>query len=626
MKSFILTTIMATAALAASAQTEADSVLLAGSDSPLMPQKSLYTLTLRNVQLNGADKKVEIKIRTGANGSGANITVGDKEIVMSNAKDTIRVAEMLIDGLDKHDYTITKSSKINLYRDGAQVGTIGYSNFKDGNRIVLDGVSAVQTGYALELTADGSVEEPEQETYENHLDNLLKGFSNLAADPYFNSGLSRSGDGAEARGHVFLNSCNAGQGSSIWIDNTQAYSGATCVAMSSQAGETSPTTLEQEVKLKANVPYIVRAMVKSLEWEGRLGIKGLDNAIHIKDTKGEWKQVEGVLSSQNAATTIELAHDPDGNGGTVYIDNLEIYEGSNNTSGIKDNKAVMVSVGAGNTWSPTNETSVYRIKLTEKDAETYAQIDMEKVQVTGAPLFTRSFTGSKMEAIYFPYAVGSVTATGTWDYRNFYEYPLYNGLDFVMQRFNPQTGRFEYLDDDAELTAGAYIIQVADNYEGQAITFDFDPSKPDTAEDNGAYRIAGNGSCADVTVEIDAWKEYHFNADKEVFDQNGSTGSNAKKTRPFLYYIYTLEENAPSVIAPDGVNGIQRLTAAKGGNAFTVRPVAGGAEIVSRTRGTLPVYSLAGTRVKNVAVENGVNTVSLPAGFYIVAGKKVIVK
>ena len=626
MKSLILSTILSTIVLSAAAQTDNDSIRLADASSPLMPTKSVYTLTLRNVQLNGQNQTATLKLRIGSNASGADITFGDKSITLANAKDTIQLADMLVDGLNKHDFTITKSSRITVYRDGVLLGSLGYSNYRDEARIVLDHISALKAGYELELTADGTNEVPSQEPYETNIGGMLADFTNLATDPYFNSGLARTGNHADKREQNFLNSYNGGEGSHIWADASNAYSGPFCIGLSSSE-DNENTTLEQTVTLKANVPYVVRAMIKSNGWEGRLGIKGEENAIHIKDTNGEWKQFEGVLSSQNAASVIELAHEDGLKDGTVYIDNLEVYEGSNGISGIANNKAVMVSVTAGNIWNPSNETEVYRLQLTETSAEKYAQINPEKVHITGAPIFKRSFTGSKMEAIYLPYAVTNVTVSGKWDYRDFYEYPLYNGLDFVMQRFNTTTGKFEYLNDDEDLTPGAYIIQVADNYDGQTLKFDFDPSRPDTpSSEEINYHIAGNGSCADDTNEIDAWHEYHFNADKELFDSTGSIGSQPGKTRPFLYYIFSLAQDAPTVIAPDGVNGIQRLTAAQGGEAFVIRPAIDGATIISRTRGLLPIYNLAGMQVQKATIEAGENHIQLPAGFYIIGGKKLIVK
>ena len=99
-------------------------------------------------------------------------------------------------------------------------------------------------------------------------------------------------------------------------------------------------------------------MVKSNGYEGKIGIEGENAYLHITDTKGEWKQIEGLLIPSSNRTNLYVNNSDFVNNGTLLIDNFEVYEGYSNTSiGLKSSVPA-VSVPAGSVWSP-NRTSAY---------------------------------------------------------------------------------------------------------------------------------------------------------------------------------------------------------------------------------------------------------------------------
>lgn len=636
-KHTLLTIALLLGTLAAKAQTEPDSIVLLDSLSEEIPTGSRYTLSFKGLQLADEQSEAIIKVRIGSNATGADLHILADQILIQNGNDTLVLADQLPDGLATHDFVIYRQARIYVCRDGVTLGYLTTKNYKDEARVVLVNPSALAS-YTFEVTDQSSVVAPTQEEYETNLANMLTSLlpdmtdENLSPDPYLNSGLDRSGTNAEERGFYTAASANGGYGSAIYVDTDNAYSGPMCLRLEGQADEEAGTgaSLTQDIAFTANYPYVVRAMVKSDGWTGNVFIDGENNFLPISDTDGEWQQVEAILTpssthsdGSNAFTVSNEDYDSEG---TLLIDNIEVYKGLTGTS-ISTNTAVPAAkVGASVNWSPSHSVTVWRLGMTESDTETFAQIDTSLVTVAGAPFFTRSFTGSEAYAIYLPYGLTNVTATGTWDYRSHTDYHLYHGLDFICQQMDPTTGAFSYLDDDASIDGGVYVIQFADNYEDIAITFDLNPAKPYSPDTEAAFQGLGNGELFAHGVETDDASAtlLFFDEDNHLFNTTGSTNSNASALRPFLPYI--LNTAGQTSIIVDGSTGIQRLTAAQQGECVLVRPTTGGIVLTARANTSCPVHAVSGQRVAQAALTNGDTFVALPAGLYVVAGKKVLVK
>lgn len=70
--------------------------------------------------------------------------------------------------------------------------------------------------------------------------------------------------------------------------------------------------------------------------------------------------------------------------------------------------------------------------------------------------------------------------------------------------------------------------------------------------------------------------------------------------------------------------GISNVSAAAA-SGVTVRNISGGVELTAEQTTTVTVYTLDARLVGIYTVQEGVQTINLPAGFYIIAGKKVVV-
>ena len=628
---FLLVVCMAVGAGNAMADERTDSVVLVSSADADMPGMT-YSLSFKGLQLKDASSEAIIKLRTGDNSTGGDLHITGNKIYFIAGTTEVVIAENMPEPLGAHDYYINRSATIRVYRDGTLYGTVTGRSYNDNEpRIVLSNTNDVED-YVFEVISSTSNVVPDEKAYETNLSNMLSDFTNLSPDPYLNTGLDRSGENASDREFMTLNAKNKGWGSDIWVvGKDEAYSGPCCVKLEGQSVNNSAgASLQQGINFSAKTPYVVRAMVKSDGWEGKIGIGNESNCIHITDTHGEWKQVEAVLIPENtwssSATEALFVHNADyDSNGTLLIDNIEVYKGLTGTAIGSNTKVVSANVNATTTWSPAHAVDVFRLGFTENNVNVYSQINPELVTISGAPYFTRTFEGSKMNAIFFPNGLTNVTVSGRFDYRDHYEYHLYHGIDFICQRLNDETGKFEYLSEDDDITAGGYIIQFADNYDGMPVRFDMNPSDK-FQHHYCVYQMEGNLEYRNITLSsIGTSKILYFDEDKQQFNRVGSKNSNAECVRPFMPFIETTEN--VHVISPEGTTGIRILNAAQGTfSKYVVRPVAHGVEITGHGSSRLGIYNMAGQRVKMAQLEEGVNVVNLEPGIYIVAGKKVLVK
>lgn len=634
-RSILLIAFCALATLLA-AQTEPDSIVLLDSLSDEIPTGSRYTLSFKGLQLADAESEAVIKVRIGSNAAGIDLHILSEQIYMDNGSDTLILADQIPDGLDAHDYVLYRQARVYVCRDGVVLGYLTTKNYKDEARVVLVNPSAL-AAYTFEVTDPSSVVEPAQEDYETNISGMLTQLlsdelTNLSPDPYLNTGLLRTGDNASERGYSTANASNGGYGSAIYVDTDNPYSGPMALRLEGQADpdDASGASLTQPIAFTANYPYVVRAMVKSDGWTGKIYLDGETNFIPVSDTGGEWQQVEAVLTPGSTLSEddypLTVSNEDYTSDGTLLIDNIEVYQGLTGTSISTKTAVAAAKVSATNTWTPSHSVTVWRLGMTETDADTYSQVDTSLVHVAGAPFFTRYFTGSEAYAIYLPYALTNVTATGTWDYRSHTDYHLYHGLDFICQQMDPATGTFSYLDDDADIDGGLYVIQFADNYEDVPITFDLNPNKSYTPSADATYQALGNAELFTHAVSTDDATAtlLFFDEDNHLFNTTGSTNSTADALRPFMPYI--LNTAGKTSIVVDGSTGIQRLSAAQTGESVLVQPAVGGILLTARANAAYPVYSVSGTRVAQASVTDGRTFVPLSAGLYIVAGKKVLVR
>lgn len=90
--------------------------------------------------------------------------------------------------------------------------------------------------------------------------------------------------------------------------------------------EGADATLLQNIDLSANKIYVVRAMVNSDDFKGKIGIDGESEYITIGATDGQWKQVEGVFATNTKRTKLFVCGDDYTSTGVLWIDNIEVYE------------------------------------------------------------------------------------------------------------------------------------------------------------------------------------------------------------------------------------------------------------------------------------------------------------
>lgn len=602
-------------AQAISAQ-EQDSLVIAQGDEVTMG--SQYTISLKNIKLKSDNSEMTIKVRSANYGRGGNITFTPKQIIFEAGDKKTVIADNLIDGLDAHDYTITRLATIRIFRDGTQIATISDNIYKNETpRVVVIGADNLEDGYKFTIDSQEDNINPDVSLYENNISNMLTDFDNLAEDPYCNKGFLTTGKDASTRIFNTLDAVYGGWGSEAYIETENVYSGNYSIRLEGQAAwddnGTTGASLDQNISFKSQKPYLIRAMVNSNGYEGKIGIEGENAFIHITDTKGEWKQVEGLLIPSDNRSNLYVNNADFVNNGTLLIDNFEVYEGYSNTAiGLKSS-VPCVSVPAGTVWSPNKKVSVYMIGLTD-NGTSYSQIDTAKVTVTGSAYLTKKVEGSQMYSMCFPGNLNGMTVTGSFDGNEYNEEPLYNGVDYILQRFDYPY--FKYIDENETITNGCYLVQFVDNLDGLNVKMFFNKEKSAKAQE-GEYVFTENPIFADFAPEK---KFYKFNEEKQRFEL-----TEGETIKPFEAYIATTASQPVSNFTPDGSTGIQRLNGTDG-SRMSIIPVNGGVEINAIKASVVSIYSITGQKIAIEKVSQGRNSISLAPGIYIVGGKKVAVK
>ncbi len=583
-----------------------------------------YTLQLSDAQLKDPVDSYGILVRRpfGNNSRGAFVEFYKDRVV---ANGTI-VANFLTDGDDKHDYLIIRNSAgMNLYRDGILLATIpetvslsmktSHSDQKYEYTVV--GCSGLEDGYSASVISGTESSVIDESIFEDNISNMLPMSSrNLVGDPYMNHGFLNSGLNAKSR-FFYSNAASwDGWGADASIVTEGAYSGATCVKIFGQAfGNGTATTgasLDLPLTLNSGISYMVRAMVKSEGFVGKIAIEGERGYIPLTDTHGEWVQVEGILTCTSSRSKLYINNYDFVNSGTLYIDNVEVYRGytpTTATAGVVD--VPYLEIPASSKYKSSVSRSLYMagFQLGTKCSE----LDITNLNYSGAARLTNTVEGSKLYPLYFPGDLKVVTVTGSYDGNSYSDQPLFNGVDYILQKYKyPQ---FEYCSVDEPISAGTYLIQFVDNLDGLKVSMTTGVAK-DCISEETAYRMVGNSTYAKYTPEGRFLK---FDEAAQCFKLVEGAAVN-----PFEAYIETASPTPVSTIYPHWVTDFKRVYSNEGVR-LSLYTTEGGVTVNASENATVNVLTLEGRVVAVWQLNEGENYFSLPLGIYFVGGNKVVV-
>ena len=185
----------------------------------------------------------------------------------------------------------------------------------------------------------------------------------------------------------------------------------------------------------------------------------------------------------------------------------------------------------------------------------------QQLKTAGKSVTKSNIKGSAMYAWYFPWNLDHmIIEKGTWDGYDHTNVQLTHGIDFICQRpVHGDVMTFEYCADDDSLKAGAYIVQFADNYDGQNIKLVFTTTADvidSTSIKQCAYYMTG-----DANGRLRSHKEpiYKFSVDNQRFEYM----PDGKIINTYEAYIATTAANPVWLIAPNGTTGIEKLRSAR---------------------------------------------------------------
>lgn len=612
--SFIYTALLAVCPFINS-YAQQDSVAIAGAET----LGNKFTVKVNNLKLKKADGKVIIRVAHDFNGTCFGVRLGIKadSLFSYGSKDTVLVACRLADGMEPHNYAFTTDGSLNMkiYRDNTLFGVVTESLVTPYKGAAIFSAGNVEEGYTTEVNATAAETITDRDGETNVAGMLPATLANLIGDPFFNRGFTYTGLNASNREGLYTQQAiYSGWGSEAYID-TEAFSGKACARIEGQAVYADRgASLDVTLNLKENTPYLVRAMVKSDGYVGKIGINKCNGYIHIGDTGGEWEQVEGVLTPTEASNLLFINNSDFTGNGTLWIDNLEVYQGYASTTSARSRTEIpYVMVPAGTDFATRKESNVYMLGLTD-DGTQCGTVDTSMVHVAGGMILKKRYMGSALYAMHFPGELIQATATGWYDGFDHADEQLRHGLDFAIVRY--EAPRFHYLPSDAPLTAGSYMIQFVDNLENADITLTFN-SQGNGETANGAYRMEGNPYATNHTPK-GKFLKFDVEAQRFILTENESL-------KPFEAYIATDEANPVTQIVPNVSSTSISKTVSDEGSAISVRNTAGGIVIYATEEGRISIYGIDGRIIRMVDLHEGDNTLSLPRGIYIVGHKKVAV-
>lgn len=555
-------------------------------------------------------------------GRGSYIHINKNQIWGYNGKDSTLIADGLPQGEEKHSYKVIKNSKpqLNIFRDDILVGTTTEGNIGKTNFLAVIKGKNLAEGYQAEVLSTYTAELPDEKSSEQNISNMLpdEELTNLIGDPYCNHGFDRTGLNAETRSFYTNAASFTGWGPEATIDTQNAYSGAYCIKLSGQAAYPDKgASLDFPVSMKANSAYLVRVMVKSEGYTGKLGINEENSYLPINDTKGEWKQLEGVVTTgSKARTMLYINNEGFDNTGTVYFDNFEVYETYTLSSQVPSAKSQIagVKLRAGEVWSPQTAKEVYWINFKQTETTACSEINSETVILKGSVSYTRPVKGSQLYALNFPGDLQSMTLTGYYDRFNYVNEPLTFGLDYLVLTYDAP--RFHYADENQAITSGCYLVQFVDNINGLEVTMNFAGQASGTPQ-TGEYRMVGNPTFATYQPEGTFLK---FNEEKGYFERTVG-----ESIAPFEAYIATTATTPVGQIVPNGtISSFKRLTTTEG-QKISILSTREGVTIHAKENTSVSIYSISGALIDQIEIIPGSNSISLPKGFYLIEKQKVVV-
>lgn len=578
-----------------------------------------FTVKVNNLKLKNADGQIIIRVAQDFGGTCFGVRLGIKadSLFSYGSKDTVLVATRLTDGLEAHNYAFTTDGSLvmKIYRDNVLFGAVTESLVTTYPGAAIFSAEHAEEEFTSEVNAGEAETITDHEGETNLYGMLPTTLTNLIEDPFFNRGFTYSGvNSADREGIYTQQAIYSGWGSGAYIDS-EAFSGQACARIEGQAVHPSQgASLDVTLSLKANTPYLVRAMVKSDGYEGKIGIDKCSNYIYISDTNKEWKQVEAVLTPTEASTLLFINNSDFDSNGTLWIDNLEVYQGYASTSAARRRTEIpYVMVDVGTNFATTGTSNVYMLGLTDNGTQC-ATVDTSKVKAVGGMMLKKKYKGSALYAIHFPGELIQATATGWYDGFSHTDEQLRHGLDFAVVRY--EAPRFHYLRSDEPLTAGNYLIQFVDNLEDMDVTLTFNGQKEGTPA-TGTYRMEGNPYATTHTPE-GKFLKYDNDAQRFILTEGESL-------KPFEAYIATDETNPVGQIIPSISATCISKTLSDEGSAISVRNVSGGMVIYATEAGRISIYGIDGRIIRTADLHEGDNHVSMPRGIYIVGRKKVAI-
>ncbi len=582
-----------------------------------------FTVKLTDAQLADANASFTMIVRRTAS-RGAAFEVSANQILGNGAI----VAKGFDGGLDKHTYLISRAStKLNLYRDGYLLASVSEgkipittSSAAQTSEVTLAHLSGLNSDYAYALTSTLNSEVPDETAMETNISNMLTAdYKNLVTDPYMNHGFLCDGVGASNRTFYSNASIYSGWGGEASLDEQNAYSGPYCIKVSGQAyyNATKPTgaSIDLPLTFATGTSYLIRAMVKSVGYKGKIAIDGESGYLLITDTDGKWKQVEGVITTTAARTLLTINNSNFENTGTLYIDNLEVYKASTNATIGTSTAISLLQATPGTTYSSSVARNVYMFGITQNESS-YSQVNLDNITYSGATCLTKTVAGSALYPIKLNGPLQMATVTGYFDGSTHTAEPIFNGIDFMVLRY--VAPYFEYLPVDEPIESGSYLFQFVDNFDGKSISLisGADASVAGTVLP-GSHELVGNPILMDYTP---AGKFYKFNAGSQKFVLTEN-----ETIMPLEAYITASETELGKEIYPVAVpTGFQNIKG-EDGTRLGIYTQSGSVTINAQSATTVDVFAISGQKIATFQLSEGSNDFVLPGGFYFIGGQKVIV-
>ncbi len=583
---------------------------------------SNYTLILNDAQLKNETDSFTVFIRheRGTRNWAAAIKFQAGQIKANNEV----IVRNLKDGMQPHNYRFVHNYKgLYIYRNNILMAStseiwrnIPYETSKQNlpAEFTLIGCDAMAEGMKLKVEDKLQAIEPQPIDYEDKTEQMLGSTKNLIKDPFMNTPFVLDNAQAPDRSYTSNIGTIGGWGSEAEM-SSDSYSGPLCVKISGQAYNngmaSTGASLEIPVSLSMNMTYLVRAMVRSYGYIGRISV-GESSYITINDTQGEWQQIEGLLTPSATTSYITINNADYENDGTLYIDNIEVYATSNLHDRVDVIPYATLPANTLSRYPYDTDTQIHMLGFT-LDGERSSQLDPSNIRFDGAVSLTQTVKGSVLYPIYFPGTLQSMDITGTYDGKTWKNLVAVNGLDYLVYRYNAPY--FELCPTDEPIPAGSYLIQFVENLEDAQIRMITYTKKKDQNTSGNGLRLIGNDT---YTLYTPNGKFLKFNAEegKFILTENEALA-------PFEAYLTTDESVPVKEVYPYlTATGLKQIST-ETGNRISVYSVEGGIMIHASAPENVSIYHNNGAILKEVSLNEGANFQPLAPGFYLVGNQKI---